>query len=91
MLFPSIRIEGAILSADLLDKIAREESPGQRPVDFGLPPGAKVKDEIAAAWADTKDMWRIYQRRLDRVRWADYLAAYEPRFQQHVLQNLENQ
>lgn len=68
MLFPSIRIEGAILSADLLHKIAEEDLPGQRPADFGLPPGAKVKDEIAAAWADAKDMWRIYQRRLDGLR-----------------------
>jgi hypothetical protein len=68
MNFPSIRIEGAILSADLLDKIARDEQFGQRPVDFGLAPGAKVKDEIAAAWADTKDMWRIYQRRLSGLK-----------------------
>jgi methylase of polypeptide subunit release factors len=68
MLFPSIRIEGAILSADLLQKIAGDDLPGQRPADFGLPPGVKVKDEIAAAWADAKDMWRIYQRRLDGLR-----------------------
>ncbi|MCC5842435.1 MAG: hypothetical protein JJT96_20125 [Opitutales bacterium] len=62
-MFPSIRIEGAILSADILDKIEREELPGQRPADFGLPASTKVKDEIAAAWADAKAQWAIFRRR----------------------------
>lgn len=34
MNYPSIRIEGAIFSPDILDRI--EEAPGQRPADFGL-------------------------------------------------------
>ncbi len=46
MIYPSIRIEGAILSPDILEKL--EEIPGQRSVDFGLDPSVKVKDEIAA-------------------------------------------
>jgi len=45
MNYPSIRIEGAILSPDILDRI--EEAPGQRPADFGL--DNAVKDEIARA------------------------------------------
>ena len=44
MNYPSIRIEGAILSPDILERI--EELPGQRPADFALDPGTKVKDEI---------------------------------------------
>jgi hypothetical protein len=62
-MFPSIRIEGAILSADILDKIEREDLPGQRPADFGLAPATKVKDEVAAAWADAKAQWSIFRRR----------------------------
>ena len=43
--YPSIRIEGAILSPDIIDRL--EELPGQKPADFGLDSGTKVKDEIA--------------------------------------------
>jgi hypothetical protein len=63
MNFPSIRIEGAILSPDILDRI--EDAPGQKPADFGLDASSKVKDEIARAWADAQDYWRIFQRKLD--------------------------
>ncbi len=66
MNYPSIRIEGAILSPDLLDRI--EELPGQRPADFNLPTASKVKDEVARAWADAQDYWRIFQRKLHSLR-----------------------
>jgi hypothetical protein len=52
MNYPSIRIEGAILSPDILDHLA--DAAGQRPADFGLDTGTKVKDEIARAWADAQ-------------------------------------
>lgn len=67
MTFPSIRIEGAILSPDILGRI--EDSPGQKPSDFGLDPAAKVKDEIARAWADAQDYWRIFQRKVANSEW----------------------
>lgn len=66
MIYPSIRIEGAILSPDLIDRL--EELPGQRPADFGLDSGTKVKDEIARAWADAQDYWRIFHRKLEALR-----------------------
>ena len=66
MNYPSIRIEGAILSPDILDQV--EELPGQRPSDFALDPGARIKDEIARAWADAQDYWRIFQRKLEAVK-----------------------
>lgn len=78
MNYPSIRIEGAILSPDLLDRI--EVLPGQRPADFNLPTASKVKDEIARAWADAQDYWRIYQRKLDSLR-EESLATTETRQQ----------
>jgi methylase of polypeptide subunit release factors len=64
--YPSIRIEGAILSPDIIDRL--EELPGQKPADFGLDSGTKVKDEIARAWADAQDYWRIFQRKLDTLK-----------------------
>ncbi|MBL8204744.1 MAG: restriction endonuclease [Blastocatellia bacterium] len=76
MNYPSIRIEGAILSPDILDRI--EEASGQRPSDFGFDTGTKVKDEIARAWADAQDYWRIFQRKLDSLR-TDSPATTETR------------
>lgn len=81
MIYPSIRIEGAILSPEVLDRL--EDLAGQRAADFGLEGTAKVKDEIARAWADAQDYWRIFQRKLESVR-ADSLATTETR-QQWVL------
>jgi hypothetical protein len=76
--YPSIRIEGAILSPDLLDRL--EDAPGQRPADFGFNGGIKVKDEIVRAWADAQDYWRIFQRKLETVK-PDSPATTETRQQ----------
>jgi hypothetical protein len=65
MNFPSIRIEGQIFSGELLQRLDQPDMPGQRPADFGLPSDVKVKDEIARAWADAQDYWRIFQRKLE--------------------------
>jgi hypothetical protein len=66
MNYPSIRIEGAILSPDILGRI--DDLPGQKPADFGLDSGIKVKDEIVRAWADAQDYWRIFQRKLETLK-----------------------
>jgi hypothetical protein len=78
MSYPSIRIEGAIFSPDILERL--EEAPGQRPADFNLDTGIKVKDEIARAWADAQDYWRIFQRKLDSLK-PDSPATTETRQQ----------
>ena len=66
MNYPSVRIEGAVLSPDILGQV--EELSGQRPSDFALNAGTKVKDEIAGVWADAQDYWRIFQRKLETVK-----------------------
>src|SRR5450631_3520442 len=66
MNYPSIRIEGTILSHDILERI--EDLPGQKPTDFGLDSSLKVKDEIVRAWADAQDYWRIFQRKLETLK-----------------------
>lgn len=60
---PSIRIEGSIFSADILEKLP--ELKGQTPADFGF--DKPIKDEIARAWADAQDYWRIFQRRIENL------------------------
>ncbi len=78
MKFPSIRIEGAILAADILDKIESGEVVGQKASDFGFANEAKVKDEIVRAWADAQDLWRIFRRKLDGLK-PDATATTETR------------
>ncbi len=65
MKYQTIHIEGAILSADILDKIERNTIAGQKPADFGT--SNNVKDDIAAAWADAQSYWAIYQRRIEQL------------------------
>jgi hypothetical protein len=65
---PSIRLEGSVLSADILDAIERGEKSHQSAKDFGLDPTAKVKDEIADAWAAARAYWTAYQTRISRLR-----------------------
>jgi hypothetical protein len=67
MKFSTIRIEGAILSADILDKIEQGELGGQLAKDFGFETHIKVKDEIVRAWADAQDFWRIFKRHRESV------------------------
>jgi hypothetical protein len=68
MQYPSIRIEGAILSSDIIDAIERGEKGFQKAKDFGLDPTSKVKDEIASTWADARDQWRICARKVESLK-----------------------
>ena len=72
MKYTTIRIEGAILSADILDKIEQGDIGGQLAKDFGFASKIKVKDEIARAWADAQDLWRIFKRQKERVAEQEY-------------------
>lgn len=71
MTFTAFRSEGGLLPADILDQIATGSRAGQRPIDFGLDKNRRLTDEIAAAWADARDLWKIYQRALSRLRESD--------------------
>jgi len=63
MPYTAIRSEGNLIPLDLLDRIAREDVPGQKAGDFGLPKGARLGDEIARAWSDAQDYWHVFRRR----------------------------
>jgi uncharacterized protein (DUF433 family) len=63
MKFQTIRIEGNTISADILEKISEGEYKGQQPKDFRFETGVKVKDEIARAWADAQNQWKIFKSR----------------------------
>jgi len=67
MKYTTIRIEGSILSSDILDKLEQGELGGQKSEDFNFESRIKVKDEIARAWADAHDLWRVFSRQRERL------------------------
>jgi hypothetical protein len=69
MNFPSIDIQGSIISTDLLGKIRTEQANYQKGKDFNKElTDAKLKDEISFAWQDAKGQWSIFQNKLSRLK-----------------------
>lgn len=63
MNYPSIRIEGQIFSGEMLQRLDQADTAGQRPADFGLPPDARVKDEILRVWAAGQSYYRAFHQK----------------------------
>ena len=69
MNFPSIDIQGSILSTDLLAKIRGEQALFQQGKDFKSDfTNAKLKDDISLAWQEAKGQWAIYKSKLARLK-----------------------
>src|SRR5690606_634414 len=68
MTFPSIRIEGATLSGELLAKLDSPDTPGQRPADFGFDSQGRLKDEIVRAWTAGQAFYKAFQHKLESVK-----------------------
>jgi hypothetical protein len=69
--FPAIHIEGGLLGPDVLEQLLSGDLPGQKPADFGLAARRNLTDEIAAAFADARALWGVFQHRLQRLPAAD--------------------
>lgn len=67
MKYNAIRSEGGLIPYDLLEQIANEQVPGQKSVDFGLPKGRRLSDEIQRVWSDAQDLWDILNRRRENL------------------------
>ncbi|PSL02234.1 Eco57I restriction-modification methylase domain-containing protein [Cecembia rubra] len=67
MTFPSITIQGNIVSGEILDKLATEDIKYQNPADFGLGKNVKVRDEIGLAWASARGYWQAFKMRRERI------------------------
>jgi hypothetical protein len=68
MTFPSIRIEGTILSGELLSKLDSTDTLGQRHRDFGFDSQSKLKDEIVRAWTAGQAFYKAFQHKLEGVK-----------------------
>ena len=72
MNFPSIDIQGSILSNDLLSKIRSEQANFQQGKDFNSDlTNAKLKDEISLAWQEAKGQWTIYKSKINRLKYGE--------------------
>ncbi|MCH7411113.1 hypothetical protein MM239_17040 [Belliella sp. DSM 111904] len=67
MTFPSITIQGNIISTETLDKIAKEEIEFQKSTDFGFKKDTKVRDEIGLAYAMIRGYWNSFKLKLSRL------------------------
>ncbi len=68
MNYPSIEIQGNILSSEILGLIRADQIKFQQGKDFGLPNDSKLKEEISMAWQDAKSFWAIYKSKLSRLK-----------------------
>lgn len=65
--YPSLRIEGGLISAEVLADIKEEKTPGQRSIDFSGDKDKKLLDLVSAAWGDAQERWLIFQRQIGRL------------------------
>ena len=65
--FPAIRIKGGLLGPDVLEQLLSADLPGQKAADFGLEARRNLTEEIAAAFADGRALWGVFQHRLQRL------------------------
>ena len=59
-----ITVEGGLLAADLVERIAAGDAavPGQQPKDFGIDAG-RLSADIQAAFSDIRSYWESFKRR----------------------------
>lgn len=67
MNFPSINIQGNIVSGEILDKLTSEDIKHQNPESFGLTKNIKVRDEVGLAWASARGYWQAFNLRKERI------------------------
>ena len=48
--FDALSIEGGLLGAEWLGKVAQLQAAGQEPADYRVPRGLQIRDEIARSW-----------------------------------------
>jgi hypothetical protein len=63
----TLKLEGGLIGHDIIERIAAGEECGQKPSDFGFDSRRRLSDEIAAAWSDARDLWHVFERRLERL------------------------
>jgi len=66
-IFPSLRLEGGLLSPDILEQIFNGEIDGLKPEHFGLDKRRSLTDEIARVFSDANRLWEAFKARVERL------------------------
>jgi len=56
--FNAIRLVGGLLPASLIEQIARQEAPGQKASDYGLPKNLRIQVAVDQAWSRARALWQ---------------------------------
>jgi hypothetical protein len=56
--FDALSIEGGLLGAEWLGKVAQLEATAQAPADYRVPKGLQIRDEIARSWRIAEACWK---------------------------------
>ena len=59
--FEALTIEGGLLAADWLARIALLRAPHQEPADYGVPKGLELRDEIGRYWRIAQAHWSDFE------------------------------
>jgi hypothetical protein len=62
----ALRIEGSLLPAEFIQKLLELKTDHQSAVDYGIPPGLNLKDEIGRCWRIASALWADFKVRRDR-------------------------
>lgn len=65
--FSAIRIEGGLLAADFLGRVARFDATGQAETDYDIPKGLKLRDEIGRYWKIALNLWQEFNAGRQRI------------------------
>lgn len=65
--FTAIRVEGGLFPAEFLQRVAKQDAPGQSDPEYGVPPGRTLRDEIGRYWTIAEALWREYRRDRERT------------------------
>ncbi len=65
--FDTLRLEGALLLPDLLEKAAQGQASGQAAEDYHIPRGFTLQEEIGRAFRIAQAQWKAYSATLERT------------------------
>jgi hypothetical protein len=65
--FDTLRLEGALLLPDLLEKAAQGQARCQQPEDYHVPRGFTLQDEIGRAFRIAQVQWNVFSAGLERT------------------------
>ncbi len=72
--FDAISIEGGLLAADWLTRVAQRQAPQQSPTDYGIPKGLELRDEISRYWRMAQAQWADFEAKRKHNAAPDALA-----------------